>query len=128
MKELATKFKARGKDGEGQIHTGWLSVYFLKGELKTYIQEEAEENKPAMTFYVEPESVAQFVGYDSDGKEVYEGDELIDNYGESFSTAAYIGLESKKSFMIACDVGDTILGYRRQEFNFKLEEGGNDNL
>ena len=76
MKELATKFKARGKDGEGQIHTGWLSVYFLKGELKTYIQEEAEENKPAMTFYVEPESIAQFVGYDADGNEIYEGDKV----------------------------------------------------
>ena len=33
--------------------------------------------KLALTF-VEPESVAQLVGYDCDGREVYEGDVLID--------------------------------------------------
>lgn len=31
--------------------------------------------------YVAPETVAQFVGYDKSGKEVYEGDKLTDKYG-----------------------------------------------
>lgn len=39
-------------------------------------------NRPAIGdgknwFLVDPESVAQFVGYDYDGNEVYEGDELV---------------------------------------------------
>ena len=33
---------------------------------------------------VDPDSVAQFVGYDADGKEVYEGDKLVDSNGNEF--------------------------------------------
>ena len=33
---------------------------------------------------VEPDSVAQFVGYDRNGKEVYEGDVIADDGGEEF--------------------------------------------
>ncbi len=33
---------------------------------------------PAATYEVDPKSVAQLVGYDANGKEVYEGDILID--------------------------------------------------
>ena len=100
----------------------------------SYVHTMPQSSFPAILdndgFYneVDPESVTQFVGYDMNGDGVYEGDMVKDNYGESFSTAAYIGLESEKSFMIVCDVGDTIFGYRRREFNFKLEEGDNDNL
>lgn len=33
---------------------------------------------------VDPDSIAQLVGYDVDGKEVYEGDTLIDDDGQEF--------------------------------------------
>lgn len=39
-----------------------------------------------LKFHVEPASVAQLVGYDANGKEVYEGDKLI--FGEFEGTAA----------------------------------------
>ena len=38
----------------------------------------------ALTF-VEPESVAQLVGYDKDGNEVYEGDKLVNENGDVFT-------------------------------------------
>ena len=39
--------------------------------------------KLALTF-VEPESVAQLVGFDADGNEVYEGDELVLQNGAEY--------------------------------------------
>ena len=33
-------------------------------------------------YFVYPESVAQFVGYDKNGNEVYEGDDIISDIGE----------------------------------------------
>lgn len=33
---------------------------------------------------VKPESIAQLVGIDSNGKEVYEGDEVVDKFGEKY--------------------------------------------
>lgn len=33
---------------------------------------------------VDPDSVAQLIGYDVNGKEIYEGDTLIDGFGKEF--------------------------------------------
>ncbi|MBQ6006580.1 MAG: hypothetical protein IJL14_10085 [Selenomonadaceae bacterium] len=38
---------------------------------------------------VEPDSVAQFVGYDRNGKEVYEGDTLIDELEQEYIARIY---------------------------------------
>ena len=73
MNDLIKKFKARGIDNFGILHTGWLTVYFVNDALKTYIQEEQIDDKPAMTYAVKPESVSRFVN-DVDGKEIYEDD------------------------------------------------------
>ena len=61
------KYKFRGKRlDNGEIIYGDLSV----------------SSRPAVGngkewFLVEPESVAQFVGFDSDGNEIYESDEIV---------------------------------------------------
>lgn len=39
--------------------------------------------------YVDPDSVKQLRGYDADGNEVYEGDKLIDIFGEEYTAAIY---------------------------------------
>lgn len=46
----------------------------------------------AETVVVERDSVAQLVGYDADGNEVYEGDELVNrNFQVDFFTAVLFG-------------------------------------
>ena len=40
-----------------------------------------------LKFHVEPDSVAQLVGFDSNGKEVYEGDKLIDCEGDEYTAS-----------------------------------------
>lgn len=40
-------------------------------------------------FPVEPESIAQFVGRDKDGREVYEGDVLIDELEQEYTAEIY---------------------------------------
>lgn len=68
------KIKFRGKNVKtGQIHYGFYSEYPVAGgRIETCITD-----KNLDTWEVEPESVAQLVGYDADGREVYEGDQLI---------------------------------------------------
>lgn len=72
------KIKFRGKD----IQTG----KFIYGDLihshsekgGVLISEERPISTPAR--WVAPDSVAQFVGYDADGKEIYEGDVCVSKY------------------------------------------------
>ena len=42
-----------------------------------------------LPIFVEPESVAQLVGYDKNGDEVYEGDLLIDDYEQEHIAEIY---------------------------------------
>lgn len=48
------------------------------GVLHAIIDEDGEE------FIVDPDSVAQFIGHDSTGAEVYEGDRLANDNGVAF--------------------------------------------
>lgn len=79
--------KFRGRNIEtGEYVFGDLRIIGIRPhifkEAQCYYDEELIE--------VEPESVAQLVGYDAKNKEVYEGDTLIDKYktlfGDSKST------------------------------------------
>lgn len=45
------------------------------------------------TYLVDPESIAQFVGYDEDGKEVYVGDELVDGWGNVYYAYGTMGID-----------------------------------
>ena len=68
------QIKFRGKTPEGK---------FVYGD---FVQHGPSENKPGIIddegFYreVDPDTVAQLVGCDKNGKEVYEGDTVIEKY------------------------------------------------
>ena len=70
------KFRGHVPDSDkldgGKVVYGSLVVYATGMYTHWIYTEGAERNYP-----VEPESVAQLVGYDRDGQEVYEGDVLI---------------------------------------------------
>ena len=69
------KFRGRNID-TGEVVFGDLRIIGIRPhifkEAQCYYDEELIE--------VDEDSVAQLVGYDRDGREVYEGDELADNY------------------------------------------------
>lgn len=83
------QIKFRGIDIEtGAIRYGYLVVYDDTGHSHWLHPTGGERNYP-----VKPDSIAQLVGYDKDGKEVYEGDILAREFDEykahlgSFATA-----------------------------------------
>ena len=68
--------------------------------------------------YVAPESIAQFVGYDADGKEIYEGDALLyKNETESVPAESW--------FALAMNIYPA--GTKLKEWHLK-ERGENENL
>lgn len=69
------KIKFRGKNLTGEYIYGYFAEKFNDdGELVPVIIWDTEN--PAYFSEVYPESVAQFVGYDADDNEIYEGDKL----------------------------------------------------
>ena len=61
--------KFRGRDDTGYPHYGDLTH-----EGKDVLVDDVE---------VDPESVAQFIGCDKDGNEIYEGDEIKSHFGQT---------------------------------------------
>lgn len=49
---------------------------------------------------VEPESIAQFVGHDKDGREVYEGDILVDKEGNGFTARLVCRVLDDEGFLL----------------------------
>lgn len=65
--------KFRGRDGYGEVFYG----SFDEDTCTIDCWDIAE------TVVVERDTVAQLVGYDKDGREVYEGDKVVSEYGDS---------------------------------------------
>lgn len=79
MKTESIKFKAKRLDGKG-----WGCGYFYEENDNTYIienrQKESKLNRN-LTYQVDPSTVCMFTGLrDRDGKEIWEGDIVRDNY------------------------------------------------
>lgn len=74
------KFRGRVLDSNkidgGKIVCGMLSICTLKDKTHWIYPLDG-----GWGFEVDPDSVAQLIGYDSNGAEVYEGDKLIDKFG-----------------------------------------------
>lgn len=70
--------------------------YFVRGgNKKPYILVDNPNNNGQSLYQVDEDSVAQLVGYDKAGNEVYEGDKiLVDNAGEDefFATCLPVGV------------------------------------
>ena len=55
---------------------------------------------------VKPESIDLLVGYDKDDEEIYEGDVLVNDFGETFEAKAEVVFFGKGSYF-ATDIGAT---------------------
>lgn len=72
------KFRGRTRNGEfvyGDLIQSWNEQSIFDGEHR---------------YTVEPESVAQFIGLDKNGLEVYEGDNLFDELENEFTAEIYM--------------------------------------
>jgi len=73
------QIKFRGETLGGRIVYGFFCCTEVEDvTLPCIIVEEGDYRQ------VKPESVAQLVEIDSNGKEVYEGDEVVDKFGEKY--------------------------------------------
>lgn len=89
MEQRQIKFRgkvpASDKIYGGQVVFGSLVDYGEDVGYRFWINPiKGERNYP-----VEPESIAQLCGYDDDGKEVYEGDTVIDGGGTEYTVRFY---------------------------------------
>ena len=76
--------KFRGLGIDGQTYFG--DVYHAVKEAGIHVRGDG-------IFEVEPDSIAQLVGYDKAGNEVYEGDTVIDEFGHEVAAKLFDNLE-----------------------------------
>ena len=97
----------------GNVWANEDNSYVIIGEYK-------DKKGCCYNYKVDPDSVAQFVGYDADGKEVYEGDEMIDSAGHEWTAILLPQAEM--------DCGGVYEGlYGKEKFKLK-GRGENENL
>ena len=77
--------KFRGKSlRTGEYHYGYYSECLVgNGRVNSYITD-----KNLDSWVVKPETVAQFVGYDKHGKEIYSDDTVVNVYGAEIPFSA----------------------------------------
>lgn len=109
------KIKFRGKNIKtGEIHYGHYSDYPVSGgRIETCITDKNLDG-----WIVDPETVAQFVGYDEDGKEVYDDDDMVDEFG--YEAPALYALAKN-------DFGEKLAGFWLKESE-KMIENLNENI
>lgn len=109
MKGVPIKFRA--KDIYGNVYFGYLNFFGITWSISSVT---ADGIKTKTSGYnsmgIEPDSVALLVGYDADGKEVYEDDKLIlgsHEYIAGIRPVSYT--DDKKYYMPEKDFSDFLL-------------------
>ena len=76
---------AVGNEAEiGDLVTGSLIIYEEEPARRRCWIKRQEKNHVHIDYPVDEDSIAQLVGYDAHGREVYEGDEVVDKFGEKY--------------------------------------------
>ena len=78
MKNVPIKFRGVGLR-DGKYRYGWYSPITPIGKFPAILDEEGYYSA------VKADTVKQLVGYDAEGNEVYEGDELTDKFGHELT-------------------------------------------
>lgn len=118
MKNVPIKFR-----GKPTLSSDYIYGDYVARQDGCAIRFRENENLFNMHVYevaVKPESVAQLVGYDADGNEVYEDDEV---YSEFFGRKHYYKIKSLIS-VIKADDGQTVFWSKIE--NYKLAGGRNE--
>ena len=92
--------KFRGRDAYGKLHYG--DLWQRTDGMILFDHDETVWQR------VHPESVAQLVGYDCDGREVYEGDFLVNDNGDGFLAELICAVLTDEGFFHA-DIPPEIL-------------------
>ena len=99
---MIVPIKFRGKDINGHFVYGLLTKKKIRssGEIRWAI---ATGNCTlAETVPVSANSIAQFTGYSKDGREIYDGDIVVDGYGNEYTAqiaAVFSDAEESKKFL-----------------------------
>lgn len=81
---------AVGNEAEiGDLVTGSLIIYEEEPARRRCWIKRQEKKHVHIDYPVDEDSIAQLVGYDKDGREVYEGDVLIDELEQEYTAEIY---------------------------------------
>ena len=83
------QIKFRGKTRTGKIVFGDLATWDFNGNYSFSIRGFNKQSGGYEYFEIVPDSIAQLCGYDDDGKEVYEGDKVVDGNGNEYTVRFY---------------------------------------
>lgn len=88
--------KFRGKDINGHYVYGLLTKKKIRNSGKLSYAIASGNFTQGETIPVDEKSVSQLVGYDKNGKELYYGDPVADEYGEGWAVlVARVGIKCK---------------------------------
>ena len=99
---MTRPIKFRGRTKSGKFVFGEYAQNFMGGKPQICYFDEHGWN----CTQVDPDSVAQLVGYDKDGNEIYEGDKVVSEYGDEIVARLMDNLPPKAKLQEAEDETD----------------------
>ena len=99
--------KFRGLDKNGIFKYGYLSEEFDQPTIGWNHYDYQTGLSYPLYEYVDPDTVSQFLGYDENGEEVYEGDTLVDENGIAIELEFCVRVKKRGRLY---EIGDTFYG------------------